>query len=141
MAGKGLRDTITFSCDPNFKKLISTKVIELGYQNKSQMIRDALQNFFESEKGLKNIEDTVKITVIISVVYDHHDLNTISKFIEAQHDLNLSYSFHHHMCPDECLENLIVNDEAKNIRFLMKKLRGIPGIKYISLQLVSRVQL
>ncbi|UCE15086.1 MAG: CopG family ribbon-helix-helix protein [Candidatus Heimdallarchaeota archaeon] len=140
MASKGLRETITFSCDPKFKKLITTKVKEFGYQNKSQMIRDALQNFFESEKGLENIEDSMKITVIISVVYDHHDLNTISQFIEAQHDLNLSYSYHHHMQPDECLENLIVKDEAKNIRFLLKKLRTIQGIKYISLQLVSRTQ-
>ncbi|MFX1516449.1 MAG: CopG family ribbon-helix-helix protein [Promethearchaeota archaeon] len=140
MSSKGVRDTVTFSCEPKFKKLISTKVKEFGYQNKSQMIRDALQNFFESEKGLENIEDTVKITAIISVVYDHHNLSTISQFIEAQHALNLSHSYHHHMHPDECLENLIVKDEVKNIRILLKKLRAISGMKYISLQLISRVQ-
>lgn len=140
MVRKGLRETITFSCDPKFKKLITTKVKEFGYQNKSQMIRDALQNFFDSEKGLENIKDSNEITVIISVVYDHHDLNTISQFIEAQHELNLSYSYHHHMQPDECLENLIVKDEPKNVRLLLKKLRAITGIKYISFQLISRTQ-
>ncbi|MFX0014807.1 MAG: CopG family ribbon-helix-helix protein [Promethearchaeota archaeon] len=141
MAGRGVRETITFSCDPEFKELISTKVKEFGYQNKSQMIRDALQNFFESEKGLETIHDSVKITVIISVVYNHHDLATISQFIEAQHDLNLSYSYHHHIQSNECLENLIVSDEAINIRSLVKKFRAIQGIKYLSIQLVSRVTL
>ena len=72
MANKGVRETITFSCDPGFKKLIKIKVNEFGYQNKSQMIRDALQQFFESEKGLENIPEAITIIAIITVAYDHH---------------------------------------------------------------------
>ncbi|MHA1331133.1 MAG: ribbon-helix-helix domain-containing protein, partial [Candidatus Hodarchaeales archaeon] len=55
MSSNKTRETITFSCDPELKKLIEFKVRELGYQNKSQMIRDALQSFFESEEFLQRM--------------------------------------------------------------------------------------
>lgn len=137
MSRKGIRETITFSCDPEFKELVRSKVKEFGYKNKSHMIRDALRNFFESEKSLKNIKDDIKITVIISIVYNHHDLNTVQQLLEAQHSSDISYSYHHHMQDNECLENLIAYDEAKNVRLLLRNFRAIPGLKYISLQVVS----
>ncbi len=136
MSDKGIRKTITFSCDPDFKELIIKKVEELGYQNKSQMIRDALQNLFESETALNHIKDNATITAIISLVYNHNDLGTVQLLLEAQHNSEVSYSYHHHMQQGECLENLIVHEEAKTIRELLKKFRSISGIKYISIQVI-----
>jgi len=135
-----IRETITFSCEPTFKELINTKVNEFGYQTKSQMIRDALQHFFESEKGLENIPGSIKITVIISVAYDHHDQASVSNFMEIQHSSNVSYSFHHHMDHGECLENLIIHDTAENVKKLLYRFRSVAGLKYISFQIVSRSQ-
>ena len=140
MANKGIRETITFSCDPQFKELIQVKVKEFNYQNKSQMIRDALQRFFESEKGLENIPETTFITAIITVAYDHHDQASVSNFIEIQHSSKISYSFHHHMDNGECLENLIVNDDVSTIKKLLARFRTVSGLKYISIQVVSRSQ-
>ncbi|MFX1282917.1 MAG: CopG family ribbon-helix-helix protein [Promethearchaeota archaeon] len=139
MNQKGNRETITFSCEQGFKNLINTKVKEFGYQNTSQMIRDALQSFFESEEVLNNItaSDT-DITVTISVVYDHYDQKTIQKFLEVQHHSNVVFSTHYHLKKGECLENLIISDSVNNIRILMKKLRTIEGMKYISFKVVSR---
>ncbi len=141
MTQKGNRETITFSCEPGLKKLISTKVKEFGYQNTSQMIRDALQKFFESEEVLNSISENTEVTVIISVVYDHHDLNTIQQFIELQHHSNVGFSSHFHMTQKECLENLIITNTAKNILILLKNLRSLDGLKYISVRLVSRAQM
>lgn len=141
MTQKGIRETITFSCEPEFKKLIATKVEEFGYQNTSQMIRDALQKFFESEDALANISETTVITAIISVVYDHHDLGTIRQFIDVQHRFNIGFSSHFHMTSEECLENLVISDIVKNIRILLKKLRSVDGLKYISMKTVSRAQM
>jgi len=140
MADKGTRETITFSCESNFKKLVKTKAKEFGYQTKSQMIRDALQNFFGSEKGLENIPNSTKITVIISVAYDHHDQSSVSNFLEIQHSFNVSYSFHHHMEHGECLENLIICDSVEKVKQILKRFRSVTGLKYISLQIVSRSQ-
>jgi metal-responsive CopG/Arc/MetJ family transcriptional regulator len=140
MANKGVRETITFSCDPKFKELIKIKVNELGYQNKSQMIRDALQQFFESEKGLSNIPESITITAIITVAYDHHDQSSVSNFMDIQHSSDISYSFHHHMDNGECLENLIIHDKVKNVKKLLKLFRAVSGLKYISVQIVSRSQ-
>lgn len=141
MTQKGIRETITFSCESGFKKLIATKVEEFGYQNTSQMIRDALQRFFESEEALNSISENTEVTVIISVVYDHHDLNTIQQFIEVQHHSNIGFSCHFHMTQEECLENLMLTNAVKNIRILLKKLRSVDGLKYISVRTVSRAQM
>lgn len=139
MNQKGNRETITFSCEQGFKSLITTKVKEFGYQNTSQMIRDALQSFFESEEVLNSItESNTEITVIISVVYDHNDQKTIRKFLEVQHHSKIVFSTHFHLKKRECLENLIINDSVHNIRILLKKLRTIDGMKYISFKVVSR---
>lgn len=139
MNKKSIRETITFSCDPGFKELITTKVNELGYHNTSQMIRDALQNFFESEEVLDKVSNSnTEITVIISVVYDHNDRKTTQKFIEAQHHSNVAFSSHFHMKKNECLEILMINNTVGNVRLLLKKLRAIDGIRYISGRLVSR---
>ncbi len=139
MNKKGIRETITFSCEPRFKNLIATKVNDFGYQSTSQMIRDALQSFFESEEVLDNVTDSSKeITVIISVVYDHNDQETIRKFLEIQHQSNVVFSTHFHLKKRECLENLIINDSIQNIRLLLKKLRTIDGMKYISFKVVFR---
>ena len=141
MANKGtIRETITFSCESKFKELIKTKAKEFGYQTKSQMIRDALQHFFESEQGLETIPRSVKITAIISVAYDHHDQASVSGFMEIQHSSQVSYSFHHHMDHGECLENLIIHDTAENVKKLLNRFRSVAGLKYISFQIVSRSQ-
>jgi len=103
------------------------------------MIRDALKSFFESEEVLDNVTDSSKeITVIISVVYDHNDQETIRKFLEIQHQSNVVFSTHFHLKKRECLENLIINDSIQNIRLLLKKLRTIDGMKYISFKVVFR---
>jgi metal-responsive CopG/Arc/MetJ family transcriptional regulator len=141
MGIKGIRETITFSCEPDFKQLISTKVKELGYQNKSQMIRDALQSFFESETIINKVSDEVDITLVISVVYDHHDSSTLEEFICIQHKSNVAYSSHFHMPGRECLEIMVVNDKAKNARDFIKELRAITGLKYISIKAISRAQI
>ncbi|MFX0182054.1 MAG: CopG family ribbon-helix-helix protein [Candidatus Hodarchaeota archaeon] len=139
MTSKPIRETITFSCEPEFKTLISIKVKELGYQNKSQMIRDALQIFFESEETLDRIADqeNTRLIALISVVYNHHDLNTIQKFMQVQHETDVAFSSHFHM-NHECLENFTIKDNAKAVRSFLQKLRSIGGIKYISFRIISR---
>jgi metal-responsive CopG/Arc/MetJ family transcriptional regulator len=135
-----IRETITFSCEPTFKELIKTKVKEFGYQTKSQMIRDALQQFFESEERLDKIPGSIKITAIISVAYDHHDKASVSNFMEIQHSTQVTYSFHHHMDHGECLENLIIHDTVENVKKLVFRFRSVAGLKYISFQIVPRSQ-
>lgn len=141
MVSKIIRETITFSCEPEFKTLISSKVKELGYQNKSQMIRDALQSFFESEETLNKITnpERTRITALISVVYNHSDLNTIQKFMEIQHETNIAFSSHFHM-NHECLENFAIKDDARSVSTFLQKIRSIGGLKYISFRIISRTE-
>ncbi len=136
MTEKAIRETITFSCDPDFKELISRKQKELNYQTKSHMIRDALQNLFNRAETLEKVPDLNTITAIISVIYDHHDSETVQQFLHVQHSFNISYSFHHHLHHDECIETLIIHDEARNVKNLVKEIQGIPGTESIIIQLI-----
>ncbi|UCG01795.1 MAG: hypothetical protein JSW11_19590 [Candidatus Heimdallarchaeota archaeon] len=141
MNKRQIRETVTFSCESGFKDLLIKKGNELGYQNTSQMIRDALQNFFESEEMFDKISDSnTEITAIISVVYDQHDQKTMKKFIEVQHHFNVTFSTHYHMDTDECLENLIINDKIENVRSFLTQLRSIEGLRYTSIKFVSRTE-
>ncbi len=135
MTLKEIRETITFSCDPLFKKLLSTKMKDFGYQTKSQMIRDALQSFFDSEKMLERASDTDMIVTLISVVYDHHDSTTLEEYLRVQHQSNVAFSSHFHLPSGECIEILMINDQVKNVKKLIQELRGINGLKNISYRL------
>ncbi|MFX1250717.1 MAG: CopG family ribbon-helix-helix protein [Promethearchaeota archaeon] len=131
-----MRETITFSVESGFKEQITSKAEELGYSNTSRMIRDALQQFFESEEALLKMEGVV--TVIFSVVYDHHDVNTLKGFIQLQHHLNISFSSHSHISEKECLEIILLTASVAEILKFQRKLRSLEGLKYTSVNLVSR---
>ncbi|MFX0063076.1 MAG: CopG family ribbon-helix-helix protein [Candidatus Hermodarchaeota archaeon] len=131
-----MRETVTFSVESGFKEQIANKVKELGYSNTSKMIRDALQQFFESEEAL--IKTKGIVTVIVSVVYDHHDVNTLKGFIELQHHLNVSFSSHSHITEKECLEIILLTASVAEILEFQRKIRGLEGLKYTSVSLVSR---
>ena len=138
MTSKEIRETITFSCDPKFKALISTKTHDLGYQTKSQLIRDALQFLFDSEKLLKGTSDAVTITALISVIYNHLDSVTLVEFLRVQHQSNVLFSSHFHMPSGDCLEILMIKDKAKSVKKLIQGLRGINGLKNISYRAITQ---
>lgn len=135
MTLKEIRETVTFSCDPRFKKLLSTKKTEFGYQTKSQMIRDALQFFFDSEKMLERTSDTDMIVTLISVSYNHHNSTTLEEYLRVQHKSNVTFSSHFHLPSGDCIEILMINDQAKIVKKLIQELRGINGLKNISFKL------
>lgn len=141
MTEKTIRETITFSCDPEFKALVGRKQEELNYQTKSQMIRDALQNLFQKLEMLENIPNTKIITAIISVFYDHRSIETVQQFLHIQHSFHISYSFHHHLNHNECIETLIIRDEAENVKELVKEVHGISGTGSTTVQLVTEEKL
>lgn len=136
MTAKEIRETITFSCEPELHKLISAKKEELGYQTKSQMIRDALKKFFDSENVLEKAHDTDLIVTLISVVFNHHDSSTLENYIHVQHELNVSFSTHFHLPSGDCIEILLVKNRVSNIKKLIKNLRAINGLKDISYRII-----
>lgn len=137
MTSKEIRETITFSCDPRFKKLLTTKKRELGYRTNSQMIRDALLFFFSSENMLENISDADMIVTLISVVYNHHDSTTLEQYLRVQHQSNVTFSSHFHLPSGDCFEILMLNDKTKNVKKLIQKLRSINGLKNIAIKLIN----
>ncbi len=137
MTLKEIRETITFSCDPRFKKMLSTKKRELGYRTNSQMIRDALMFLFNSENMLEKISDTDMIVTLISLVYNPQDSSTLEEYLRVQHQSNVTFSSHFHLPSGDCFEILMLNDKARNVKNLIQKLRGVKGLQNISVKVIN----
>ena len=137
MTLKEIRETITFSCDPRFKKMLSTKKRILGYRTNSQMIRDALLFFFNSENMLEKISDADMIVTLISLVYNHHDSSTLEEYLRVQHQSNVTFSSHFHLPSGDCFEILMLHDKARNVKNLIQELRSVNGLKNITLKVIN----
>ncbi len=97
---------------------------ELNYKNRSNAISQALYEFIIANKWTKQ---EGKIAGAILITYPHKESENLT---EIQHDYNdiINASMHIHLSKEQCLEIIAVNGEAKRVRQLFKKLRGLKNI-------------
>lgn len=108
---------------------------ELGYENRSKAISDALTEFINQ----KNIGDESKILGTISYLYDHHVSQVNKKLVELQHgfEKNIKSTMHSHITHDECVEVLILGGHSKEIQKLYGGLSAIRGVKNCKLSILK----
>jgi len=106
-----------------FDRIIS----ELGYDNRSKAIADAITEFIHQKK----IPDGGNLTGTISYIYDHHVSDVNKKLVELQHgfEKNIRSTMHSHITHDECVEVLIVEGSAKEIQTLYGELGAVRGVQ------------
>jgi CopG family nickel-responsive transcriptional regulator len=115
-----------------FDKLISKK----GYYNRSEAIRDLIREKLESH----SIADEKSIVFgVLSFVYDHHKriIDTALNKIQHQYHHSILFNTHVHISHDDCLEIIIFNDKASNIKEVSDKILSLKGVKQGKLSLVS----
>ena len=108
---------------------------EIGYENRSKAIADAI-NIFINEKRIDNNLDLIGT---ISYMYDHHVSDINRKLVELQHgfEKNIKSTMHSHITPDECVEVLIVEGVAKDVQKLFGGLSAIRGVKNCKLSILN----
>lgn len=126
-----MSDIIRFgvSLSEKLLKRFDKFIIEKGYTNRSEAIRDLIREKLvelEWEEGKNETVGTV------TLVYDHETRELLDKLTHFQHqhlDLIISAT-HVHLDEHNCLEVLIVKGKANAIKCLANKLISTKGIKH-----------
>ncbi len=108
---------------------------ELGYDNRSKAILDAITEFLNQ----KTITKDSNIIGTISYMYDHHVSNVNKKLVELQHgfEKNIKSTMHSHITHKECVEVLIVEGHSKEVQKLFGGLSAIRGVQNCKLSTLN----
>ncbi|MBI5359513.1 MAG: nickel-responsive transcriptional regulator NikR [Planctomycetes bacterium] len=99
--------------------------------NRSKALTDLIRAMFVKSEwtGVRNVAG------VISVVYDHHKRELVSKLLKVQHKFQSTIlsTQHIHMTHSDCLEVIITRGKPAYIESLFNELKSIKGIKYTNL--------
>ena len=107
------------------------KIEKQGYKNRSEAIRDLIRNSLVEEKWDYN----AIVAGGISIVYNHHHRDLLTKIMDVQHDYHdlIISSQHVHLGHSGCLEILVVKGKSKKIQDLCEALRSIKGVRHVGI--------
>ena len=114
-----------------FDKLLREK----NYPNRSEAIRDLIREDLVRKEWIGGKE----VAGAITLVYDHHKRELVSKLTDIQHtfyDVIISTQ-HIHLDPANCLEIVVVKGRPRKVEELAQKLRSTKGVKHGSLTMAT----
>ncbi|MBM4271286.1 MAG: nickel-responsive transcriptional regulator NikR [Deltaproteobacteria bacterium] len=105
------------------------------YTNRSEALRDLIRQ----ELVQKQWKEGQEVAGAITLVYDHHKKDVLSKVIDIQHDFqNIIISTQHiHLDHHNCLEVVAVRGRAGDIQKLADSLRAVKGVRHGTLSMSS----
>lgn len=105
------------------------------FANRSQAIRHLIRNNLVEEQW----ESNEIVAGAISLVYDHHKRDLLSKLASLQHDFHdeILATQHFHLDHDNCLEIIAVKGKSSKLINLANKLIAVKGIQHGNLTMSS----
>ena len=106
------------------------------YANRSEAVRDLIRTALVGEQWERGSGDVMGV---ISLVYDHHQRNLLSRITSIQHDAkaHVVSTTHVHMDHHNCLEIIIARGKATQVRALADALFALRGVKNGALNTAS----
>lgn len=114
-----------------FDHLIEKK----NYTNRSEAFRDLIRQ----ELVKKEWEEGEEIAGTITIIYDHHQRELVTKLMDIQHGhgKNIISTQHIHLDHHNCLEIIAVRGSAREVQKLADTLRAVKGVKHSTLGMSS----
>ena len=86
--------------------------------------------------------DSGEVIGIVTMIYDHHTSDTVTKLLELQHSIHIGmYStMHVHLDHDNCLEILALKGSPVIIKEFADKIKSVRGVKHTGLVMTSNVK-
>ena len=105
------------------------------YTNRSEALRDLIRQEFVQ----KQWKEGQKVAGAITLVYDHHKRDVLSKVIDIQHDFQkiIISTQHIHLDHRNCLEIVAVKGRARDIQSLADTLKAVKGVRHGTLSMSS----
>ena len=114
-----------------FDRLIEKK----NYTNRSEAFRDLIRQ----ELITKEWAEGEDIAGTITIIYDHHQRELVTKLMDIQHDhgKNIISTQHIHIDHHNCMEIIAVKGSAKEAQKLADTLKAVKGVKHATLGMSS----
>ena len=108
-----------------FDKLL----LEEGYSNRSEGIRDLIREALVKREWAQ--EDS-EIAGVVILVYDHHQHELAQKVTDIQHHhyTQIISSLHVHQDEHNCLEVILLQGKAREIKLFADSLISTRGVKH-----------
>ena len=127
---------ISLSIPPKLIENLEKIMEEEGYNNRSEIIRDAIRDYINEYK----IERTGKgkIGGIISVMYPINDQKVSEQIQKLQHqnEERIEGVLHLHYDEENCFDILLIKGKTELIINLISELKTITGTKHIGTDLI-----
>ncbi len=117
------------SIDDRLLKRFDDLILEKGYGNRSEAIRDLIRNALVDDQWARGDEETVGT---VTLVYNHHTRDLSDKLTEHQHSHHdaIISTLHVHLDAHNCLEVVVVKGKAKEVKRMADELIGTKGVKH-----------
>ncbi|MDI6742055.1 MAG: nickel-responsive transcriptional regulator NikR [Smithella sp.] len=106
------------------------------YTNRSEALRDMIREELVKEEWTENRE----VTGAITLVYDHHTRELVTKVLDIQHDYHtcILSTQHIHMDHHNCFEIIVTKGKSKEIETLYQKLKSIKNVKHAGFMMATK---
>lgn len=106
------------------------------YPNRSEAIRDLIRDRIVEEEWQDGEEE---VAGSLTLIYDHHQRGLTEKMLKLQHDYHHLFksNLHLHLDHDSCLEVIVVQGKAKELKTVSGMLIGLKGVKHGKLTITS----
>jgi len=110
-------------------------ILEHGYNNRSEAVRDLIRKGFVRQEW----DNNSWVVGVVTLVFDHHKPQLQERVTELQHRYYhiITSSTHVHMDHHNCLEVTIAKGKASEVQELAQGLIALRGVKDGSLTMSS----
>jgi len=106
------------------------------YTNRSEALRDMIREELVQKEWTENKE----VTGAITLVYDHHTRELVTKVLDVQHDYHtcILSSQHIHLDHHNCFEIIVTKGKSKEIEELYRQLKSIKSMKHAGFMMATK---
>lgn len=126
---------LSFSIEHSLVERLERLMDDVGYQNRSEFIRDLIRDRIVETEWRENEE----VVGTVTLVYDHHVRGLSEKLTDLQHQFHgaVLANTHVHLDHYTCVEAILVRGGAETIRKVVGLLQQQKGVLKASLSLAS----
>ena len=116
------------SLEDDLLRLFDQSIIQLGYANRSEAIRDLIRDHLIQKKVDRGDGEIIGV---VTLVYDHrtHRLGDLLADMQHKAKVTINASLHIHLDEHNCLEVVVVRGTAEKVHEVSGKLIATKGVQ------------
>ncbi len=116
------------SLEDDLLRSFDRSIVEMGYANRSEAIRDLIRDHLIQKKVNRGEGDIVGV---VSLVYDHrtHRLGDLLADMQHKAQVTVNASLHIHLDEHNCLEVIVIRGGAQKVHEVAGKLIATKGVE------------